>query len=116
MAIEFNPDSSKQISGKKFVKKQGATSNKAELAQTISGQNKPEFKDASDAIEKLLNGEADMYSALGFIKSMPDPQPENNSEEVSASELAQQLLDGEIDRETFKAAMRSLAKNDSDDE
>lgn len=110
MTIEFNPDGGKLPPKRRTVTPQGASSPKGELAQKISGKT-PQFADPMDAMQKLLDGETDMKTALGFIKSTVPVDTEDAADGIpDASTLTQQLLDGEIDRETFKAGMRALAQ------
>lgn len=111
MAIEFNPDSGK-FPAKKSVKSQGAPkSPKIDIASKIS--KNPEFADPMDAIQQLLDGETDVKTALGFIKSLPEPPAEK---EPTSEELFDKLMSGEIDHKEYTEALKNLPEGIPDEE
>lgn len=108
MAIEFNPDSGK-LPAKKSVKPQGAPKNKKpDIASKLS-----KFEDSMDAMQKLLDGETDVKTALGFIKSLPEPPAEK---EPTSEELFDKLMSGEIDHKEYTEALKNLPEGIPDEE
>lgn len=110
MAIEFNPENGK-FPAKKAVKSQGAPKKPdIDIASKIS--KNAEFEDPMDAMQKLMDGETDIKTALGFIKSAPVPPEEK---EVTSEELFEDLMSGKIDHNEYTEALKSLPEGIPDD-
>lgn len=77
-------------------------------------QNKDLIKDSSDAIEKLLGGEIDIKTALGFIKSTTEnivyDEPDKDLQDPT--KLTEDFFAGKISGEEYRNALKNIKNDD----